>query len=360
MPGFDPSCIDVAHMLESLEIRNISRATEHELRFSCPYPAHIGGDERPSCYMNIHTSAFFCHGCKEKGNAINFVSHTLGVTPLEATRLLREKYGGGGIDPDHRDVMSEVMAIINAGKEESAPQPKVDEQVLQDMLVDWDKVETAFYEEKELPHSLSYYPKRGFSAEVLNDWEFGFDPISNRPVFPVRDNDGTLIGFKGRAVYENQHPKYFILGDKPGRDLRYGFPCYQPSKVVFGAYRIKQSDKLIVCEGELNAISVCALGIDAVAINGSHFSDHHADIIKNKTDSVVLFLDSDKAGHEAVWGRDDSDGQHHPGIVERLSPYVDVSICPDREGDAASMTSKEIEECIAAAKGWLSIRVGAC
>jgi hypothetical protein len=48
------------------------------MRFSCPFVInHSGGDETPSCYMNINTATFFCHGCKEKGTAVDMAAYVL-------------------------------------------------------------------------------------------------------------------------------------------------------------------------------------------------------------------------------------------------------------------------------------------
>jgi hypothetical protein len=67
--SFDPSCIDVDDFLDCLDIENVTQATTTELRFSCPFPAHALGDETPSAYMNVETTAFFCHACHAKGNS---------------------------------------------------------------------------------------------------------------------------------------------------------------------------------------------------------------------------------------------------------------------------------------------------
>jgi DNA primase len=361
MPGFDPSCIDVEHFLETLEVRNLSWATDDELRFSCPFPSHAGLDEKPSCYMNVDTTAFFCHGCKQRGNAIGFTEVILGITPLEAIRLLRDRYQPGAINPDEREMVKEIKNILET-KEEQAVQPLIDESVFEKLSVDWEKVDFAIRREQYVPEPLAYMFDRGFDHQTLTDWEFGYDDISNRPVFAVRDEFGQLIGFKGRAWAKNQFPKYFVLGDKAGKPNRYGFPCYHTSQVVYGANRVIGNEEcLVICEGELNAISVTMkTGLRAVAINGSHFSDFHAGVIKDKANKAILFLDSDPAGESAVWGWKDTNGIHHDGVVDCLKDFMDVRICPDHEGDAASMNANEIAECLNSSEDWVTIQMNVC
>lgn len=358
MAGFDPSCIDVEHFLNSLDVRNLTGATEEELSFSCPFPEHEGSDDKPSCYMNTNTTAFFCHGCKAKGNAVGFTAHILGVSPLEATKLLRDRYQAGAINPDERNMVKEIEDIIYSSFEPTE-QPILDESIFDKMSVDWEKVDFAIRREQTVAAPLKYLFSRGFTAEVLADWEFGYDQISDRPVFAVREQHGSLIGFKGRAWRDKQFPKYFVLGDKAGKEVRYGFPCYHTSRVVFGANRILPDEgKLVICEGELNAVAVeMKTNYRAVAINGSHFSSFHAEIIKSKTDEVILFLDSDAAGIAATWGWEDANGTHHNGVIDSLKDFLDVRVCPVHEGDAVSMSESEVAGCLDNSKNWVTLQL---
>lgn len=356
MPSFDPASVDVPHFLETLEIRNITQATAHEMRFSCPFPSHTDGDRSPSCYMNIHTSVFFCQSCKERGTAVDFCAHVLGVSPIESIRILKQAYMPGAINPDARNMVAEVKKILTA-QEDSIVQPILDESVLEERSVDWYEAYMEWDQTRE--HACwSYMFERGFEPETLADWEFGYDSICDRPVFPVRDVEGRLIGFKGRAWRDGQHPKYLVLGDGPNGGP-YGFPRYYSSRVVFGAHKVEPGSEVVVCEGELNAIATNAkTGLPAVAINGSHFSEFHAKIIRRIASKAILFLDTDQAGSDAVWGWYNSRGEHHPGIVDRLRKFMPVLIAPPHAGDAASMRPSEINACLDDAKSSLLSALG--
>lgn len=57
----DTMQIDVLDMLERLDVRNIHPASGgNEANFSCPFSGHAHGDEDPSAYMNVETTAWFC------------------------------------------------------------------------------------------------------------------------------------------------------------------------------------------------------------------------------------------------------------------------------------------------------------
>lgn len=342
MSAFDPECVDVEDFLECLECRNVKQATEREMLFSCPFPAHSGGDENPSCYMNIETTAFFCHSCHEKGNAISFTQKVLEISPLEAIRMLKARYSPNGIDPDARSMTEEVRKLLDAQPLVQPENVILDPSIADRFALDWEAAHDA-YERQEGHPACDYMFERGFDAPTLNLWGFGYDENSCRIVFPVCNEYGSLVGFKGRA-HDGRQPKYLILGDRPNRPQRYGFTPYQISLIVFGLDRVIESwsaeatdDRtVIICEGELNVVALHQMGYtNAVAVQGSHFSNRQARLIRSYADRVILFLDSDSAGQEAT-----------ERIAQTLNPHMPVFVTPDHEGDPASMVPSEVSDTI--------------
>lgn len=338
MSAFDCSHIDVQDFLECLDMRNVSMATTEEFLFSCPFPGHKDGDERPSAYMNAETTAWFCHGCHKKGNAISFVSSLMEISPLKAIALLRERYQPGFINPEAVDIMDELAKVL-------APDPPpfrnavLDEMVAERFAMDWT---AAFCEWTETHHDSTpwgYMFSRGFQPETLEDWGFGYDFVSDRVTFQLRDEHGKLIGFKGRS-YDGRNPKYLILGDRPGKD-RYGFPIPQSSQFIFGLHKARQhGDHLILCEGELNAIALWQMGFrNAVAVNGSNFSSRHAFLIREYADSVTIFFDSDRSGDDGT-----------KMVRDALRPYLNVSVVPPHDGDPAEMNRDQADHLIQSAE----------
>ena len=53
-------------------------------------------------------------------------------------------------------------------------------------------------------------------------FEIGYDLDSHRITFPVRDEIGTLVGVKGRALYEWQGDKYIYLERCAKSHILYG------------------------------------------------------------------------------------------------------------------------------------------
>lgn len=351
MSSFDPENIDVQDFLDCLDIE-FTIDGDH-VRFACPF--HHGDNPR-SVRMNIESSAFFCHACKARGNGIQFTAQILSCSPLEAIRLLKERYQPGYLNPDAVSMVEEVKKIFDATDDGPKPQPILPDEIVAHFEVNWPLAETARRFGEGFP-AFDYMLDRGFLSETLDKWEFGFDEISGRITLAIRDEIGNLIGFKARA-WDGREPKYLILGDKPKKPSRYGWPCYFPSRVVFGAHRIPPESDLIVCEGEFNVIAIDQkTGLPAVAINGSHFSEHHALVIRRVARSVTLFLDTDRAGNDCVFGWTDEQEKFHPGIMQMLSPFLPIRIVPPHEGDPAEMTAEEIRRLLADSESALSLSI---
>lgn len=330
MSAFDPSNVDVLDMLEVLDIDNVTQATEYEVRYSCPFSAHDSGDETPSAYMNLETSLFFCHSCHAKGSAIHFTAGVLDVSLLEAVMMLKQKYSPFGINPDARNMVEEVRKY----QEQKVAEPKenqiLDEALIHDFDIDWHEAHYAYLINGGHP-ATDYMFDRGFTADTLTHWQFGWDVDSNRITLPVRNEDGLLVGFKARAI-DNRKPKYLNLGGE-----RYGFPSFLKNLVVFGLDRARnESTDLILVEGEFNVVKLWQHGIkNAVAINGSYFGPRQIRMLRDCAERVTLFFDTDEAGYDAT-----------QAVSQELTPFMPVHIVPDHDGDPADMSFEEITACL--------------
>lgn len=333
--------IPIQEFLEALDVDNI-RIGLTEAQFSCPFPGHTFGDLHPSASMNIETKAWICFGCGRKGNVITFASSLLGTSQIEAALLLQQAYDPDRLDPDQRAIVSEVLAIF----ETKDTKVMLEEVILSESLVDkyavdWPRAYYA-YRNGEGFHACDYMFERGFTPETLTEWEFGYDNLTGRIVFPIRNVSGKLLGFKGRAVSREQNPKYLILGDRANQPY-FGYARYYPSRVVYGLNKVALGEPFVVCEGELNAVTLSQLGVDGVALGGSNFSDEQVNLIKGHTNEVTLFLDGDTSGRRAT-----------KDIIEKLKDHVSVWVVADHEGDPASLDADYVLELIADAQPWCS------
>jgi hypothetical protein len=332
--------VDVEHMLQMLDMENLRREGMYEYRFSCPYPGHDNGDMNASAYMNLETTNWFCHGCKRHGTAITFVASLLSISPIKSKKLLREAYDPASLDPDKRIMAQEIRNIFAKAAEgpQSAPQNvPISDLFLERFDVDWEMAAAAG---DEAPECFRYMlQERGFAHETLEHWSFGYDERTNRITFPVCNERGEIVGFKGRS-WDGRFPKYLVLGDADDADPYYGFGRFYTGSLIFGLdLAISEGDatELIVCEGELNAIALWEMGYrNAVALNGSNLTSRQARLIRTYADRVIFFFDFDKAGLEGMWGRDDEKG-HHLGALEILARDLSVFLVGSHDADPADM-----------------------
>lgn len=317
----DLSNIVVKDFLEALDIRNISDGGE-EIQYSCPFPNHMNGDESASAYMNSRTTAFYCHGCHAKGNAVHFLSKLEGITPLLAARFIRERYQKDFIDPGG----AFLQELDDLWKTEN-----VDE---------YEEVEISDTMQELSGDPLDYMLNRGFTKECLDDWSIRYDPISDRVAIPIRTETGKLVGWKGRAFRQGrENPKYLSLGDSKGR-TDYGYQTVEKSRFIFGGYRLDHEIPTCLVEGELNVVALSQLGVNnAAAINGSDISEYQVAIILSKCSSLILFFDSDKAGYDCT-----------SKVMDIFEQYMPVKIVADHEKDPADLSADECNILIKEAK----------
>lgn len=329
------SKIKVEDFLETLGVRNITQARADELKYSCPFSGHNHGDENPSAYMNTgdtepdRATMFLCHGCGRKGNAISFLAEHQNITKYEAAVWLRREYASDYRSPKGGSISAEFeqrREKLEEKKKATVEPEFIDRKWLTEFHVPWQHVQ-------DDPRA-AYLLERGFSPDILESWQIGYDAHSKRWAIPIRDHLGHLVGFKGRNETDRK-PKYLALG---GRG--YGFSTYEKSHYVFGLDRAKryEGQTAIIVEGELNVIALDQLGFhNAIGISGSSMSDKQAKLIRDHFDKAWIFLDWDAAGHAATWGWTSGDGTEHRGIVDLLEPHIRLYIVGEHEGDPADM-----------------------
>ena len=107
---------------------------------------------------------------------------------------------------------------------------------------------------------------------------------------------GKAIAFGGRALSDEDNPKYLNSGDTP---------IYEKKKVLFNLHRAKEAmrkeDRVILVEGYMDAIGVSAAGFHpVVALCGTAFTIDQVRSLRGHTQKIVVNLDPDPAGARAA------------------------------------------------------------
>jgi len=152
--------------------------------------------------------------------------------------------------------------------------------------------DTNVFSEAELAPFIGKVPQyaldRGLSLETCRAWQLGYDKgIGARPiprlVFPVRRQDGALVGMIGRAIESFHEPKY----------LNYWH--FQKAHYLFGRHRITDLSRLVLVEGLIDVLRWAEYGLPVAGLIGAHASEEQVQLALC-FERVYLALDRDEAG----------------------------------------------------------------
>lgn len=132
-------------------------------------------------------------------------------------------------------------------------------------------------------HITEWFLKRTLSLDVLNDFGVRWDDRNKVIVIPVCDPNGKFLFNKYRRdPASDEGPKYSYDSG--------GF------MTLFGADKIGDAKRVILCEGELDALCLRSHGFVAVSSTGGSgsFSPEWSELLKDR--EVIVLYDDDSAG----------------------------------------------------------------
>ncbi|MBM3667913.1 MAG: DNA primase, partial [Actinobacteria bacterium] len=282
----------------------------------CPFH-----DERsPSFKVNPLDKLYYCFGCEASGDVFRFVEEKEGLSFPEAVESLGERYGVE-IEREAEDPRAEAARRRRARLYELLARTS-------DFYVKylWEG------EKRESVKAREYLAERGLGVEALrrfgvgmapNRWDAvllggqsagftmeelfeagllrrnkrgAYDYFRQRITFPIRDQRGRVIGFGARAQRPDEKAKYV---NSPESDLyRKGHTLYG---IDLARAEIAKRKRAIVVEGYTDVIALHQAGItEAVAIMGTAITPEQLKVLGALTDTVVLALDADRAGADAM------------------------------------------------------------
>ncbi|ATZ16383.1 DNA primase [Entomoplasma freundtii] len=276
----------------------------------CPFH----DDKSPSFSVNSEKRIYKCFSCGVQGNIIDFVKNYTHSEFLTALEIISTK-----IDFPIPELKNRVVNSKYSSEEEKLF--SLNEKALQ------------FYQvvlaSQEGLAAQEYLTKRGFNQEEMMYWEIGwasskisfyktmlsqnedlellrsaglvtlkdgqvFDYFVNRLVFPIKNQDGKILGFSGRTINE-QTPKYLNTRETKlfkKSQLAFNLDMALPSITI--------SKKILVLEGFMDVMSLHQIGVkNAIALMGTNLSEFHLQLFKKLKVEVLLFLDGDLPGVKA-------------------------------------------------------------
>ncbi len=275
----------------------------------CPFH----NEKTPSFYVYPDQQSWHCFGaCSTGGDVISFIEKKENLTPVEALRMLADRYGvqlerrGRQDEPatgrliEANEAAATYFHNVLMGAEAGEPgRAYLATRALDDATV------RAF----RLGYSLDgwdglrdHLSSRGFSVEeqvnaglLTQGDKNAYDRFRGRLMFPIADERGRVIGFGGRVLGEGV-PKYLNTPQTP---------LFDKGGTLFALDRakdaIRDAGAAVVVEGYMDAITAHQHGItNVVATLGTALTERHIALLKRYARSVVLAMDADAAGVEAA------------------------------------------------------------
>ncbi len=295
----------------------------------CPFH----NEKTPSFSVSADKQIYHCFGCGKGGGVINFIMEVEGLNFREAVEFLAKRAGMEMPDDDTpKDVRNRRARILELNRDAAKFYFSVLSSSEGKAAVDYINkrgiskgTATRFglgAAPDEWTRLCEAMTKKGYTYQELFDAGLckrgkngsGFyDTFRNRLMFPVIDIRGSVLGFSGRALGDNE-PKYLNSPDTP---------VFSKSRNLFAMNLAKKTshDMIILVEGNVDVVSLHQAGFDcAVASLGTSLTPDQARLISRYTKKVVIAYDSDEAGKKAT--------QRAIGILDTVGLEVKVLTIP--------------------------------
>ena len=280
----------------------------------CPFHS----EKDPSFFVFPDRQSWHCFGaCGTGGDIFSFIMKKEGVDFGQALRLLAAKAG---------------VALID----QTSPKREAESRE-RESLFEINEAAAAYFHHLLLntssaANAMNYITGRGISTDTIKEFQIGYAPegwdtikqflqgkgcpeaelliagllvegenkksydrFRNRLMFPIRNIQGKVTGFGGRAL-DDSLPKYLNSPQTP---------VFDKSGSLYGIDRaktyIRQQDRAVIVEGYMDVLAAHQYGYkNVVASMGTAMSDKQLAILKGLTRNLVLALDADTAGEDAV------------------------------------------------------------
>src|SRR6266487_1422622 len=302
------------------------------LKALCPFHQ----EKTPSFTVSPSRQTFHCFGCGVGGSVFRFVMDYEHIDFPSAVRKLAaragitvvEKYRGGGADDEQRQrELRRRLLKLHAEAAQWFHENLVKRQVgeaarkylrAREITVEIAKRWQLGYASDQWDGFGSWARTRGYDARELiasglmktkdeSDWaqdqtsnvkpQTSYDRFRGRIMFPICNDVGEVIAFSGRLLQDKEGAAKYL--NSPETAL------FRKGSVLFGLDKTKraliEANCAVVCEGQLDLISLFETGItNAVAPQGTAFTESQARILKRFVNEVVLCFDADAAGQKAA------------------------------------------------------------
>ena len=281
----------------------------------CPFH----GEKEPSFTVSDEKQIFHCFGCGASGSVFDFLMRSRNLSFAEAVKELANRF-----------------SIPLPQRQETGQARRMRE--LAERLHRVNELAAAYYNQVLLDKStgamaLAYLQSRGMGPEIIEDFQLGYAPQSwdglkrhllsrkvdlktavqagllvkkserdcydrfrHRLMFPIQDMRGRTVGFGGRALDEENPPKYLNSPETP---------IFHKGRTLYGLATAREAcrrhKEALVVEGYFDLLALYNQGIkQVVAPLGTALTHHHVRLLSRLAPQAVLVFDGDQPGMKAA------------------------------------------------------------
>ena len=286
----------------------------------CPFHS----EKTPSFTVSKSKQIFHCFGCDTGGTVINFIMLIENIDFSSAVIKLAEwaKIPVPEDDGEYKEKAVRQKRIIELNREAAL--------YFHNNLIDTENAESKKaleyvhnrgirnptikhfglgYASNSWSNLTQYLSNKGFTKEeqriaflcsVTKKGDY-VDIFRGRIMFPIIDVNGNVIAFGGRDVTGKDDRKYINTSDTPAFKKSKNLYALNFAKNVIGSGSNKKFDYFILCEGNIDVISLHQAGFtNAIATLGTAVTGEQARLMVKYAKRVVLAYDTDEAGKRAM------------------------------------------------------------
>jgi DNA primase len=277
----------------------------------CPFHA----EKTPSFMVNPRKGIFHCFGCGVGGDAFGFLMRQDRLSFPEAVRALAKTAaialpdeGAPRAGDSGREELVRVMdlaarfyadALWKAGGERARDylaRRGIDPELARRFTLGyapegWDTLLAFMRSERVAPETLE---KAGLVLPRQSGGGF-YDRFRGRLIFAIRDLQGRVVAFGGRAFGDEQ-PKYLNSPETP---------LYSKGNLLYAADQarptIQAKNRALLVEGYVDCLMAHQHGFtETVAALGTSFTGAQLGLLRRYCEEIVTFFDADAAGQKAA------------------------------------------------------------
>lgn len=273
---------------------------------NCPFH----NEKTASFFVNDEKGTYYCFGCGASGDIVEYLMKSRGITFSQAIEQLSQI---SGVDISKfsknvgvQNIQQKILHSASEYFEGLLLKNKRAMEYCEKRGISDDEIRRIFhigYCDMNISGLARYLKEQGFEKyDILKSGLFSYINNSydlkfkDRIIFPVQNKRGWTIGFGGRSLSNDVHPKY--LNSKES-------PIFKKKEILYGyniaIQNVSKENPFIVVEGYMDVVIMHKFGFKtSIASMGTSFSEHNLYNIWKYCSEPIICFDGDKAGYNAM------------------------------------------------------------